>query len=332
MLFKDIKIVGIYLFIIVVGFIASLHFMSYNHDTQNDDVYYLWVEGKRILSKENPYEKILLDGVNRDQDKGYAIYFPLFYLLSALTQILGLKTYSTWIAFWQPVFLLFNIGIALLIFYILYRCKKTLFAIFSVLFWLFNRYTLHGYLASYVDFIPIFLLIFSLLIFRKNKWSSLFLFSFSLAIKHMGIFLVPLYLIWIWQSTDKNSIKEMLIALIIIMSIPVITSFPFILWNARGFFESILYSVTRPVYFFGTISLDGQLGLSGFSAKLPMLFLMSLIYIATIKKEVRMYMGVFLTMLIFVNFNSVLFIQHLCWVLPFVPLSICDFFYQRSSF
>lgn len=319
-------ILSLNLTVIVLGIVASSYFSSSDHDKKTDDIYYLWQEGKRIASGENPYSRILADGEYKDQDKGYAIYFPLFYILSAFTQLIGFKDFPSWISVWQPILLACNLAVALLLLNTLYFRKKIFLAILAALFWLFNRYTLHGYQAAYMDFLPLFFLILSLVILPKAKWLALYVFSLSLALKQLAIFLLPLYLIWVWQASGKHKIKTTLLATCIIVSLPLLVSLPFVFWDARGLAVSLLNSVYRGTYYFGTISLDAQLHLSGWLAKAPMFSLMGLVYFAALKKEVSLYTGAFLVMLSFVDFSSVLFIQHLCWVIPLAFLAVGNFY------
>ncbi len=327
--------------IVVVGIVINIKLLNFwEYNTRGEDIYYTFIEGKRILAGENPYARVLT-GDMRDNDK-YATYFPLFYLLSALTQLLGFQEYSAWISLWRPIFLMFYIGIAGLIFYKLYKNRLLIIGLFAALFWLFNRWTLHVNKIAHLEFISIFFLLLSLIIFPKNKYISLILFSLSLAFKQIAIFLLPLYLIWVWQSSKGNQLKDTLIALLLILSIPVITSLPFISWNAEGFFKSILFSATRnpSVHFasvhFEAMSLDGLIGLKipefvGIKAKLPMLFMMSLVFLSAIKRQIGIYTSVLLIMSVFVDFNSVLFNQYLCWIVPFIPLVICDMIHNNMQ-
>ncbi|MDF5733310.1 MAG: hypothetical protein PUP92_36330, partial [Rhizonema sp. PD38] len=77
--------------IILLGVLVHVLPTFWNYKTdqlgKEEDIYYLWIEGKRILSGENPYARILLSNM-RDNQK-YATYFPLFYIMSYLTQLLG---------------------------------------------------------------------------------------------------------------------------------------------------------------------------------------------------------------------------------------------------
>jgi uncharacterized membrane protein len=317
--------------VIIISIAIAIHAKLWFYDTKanDEDIYYVWVEGKRLLLGENPYNRIS-SGTIRQNSK-YATYFPLFYLLSWFTQLIGWKDYSDWIYFWRHIFLFFNLGIASLIFYIFYHYRLLGIAIFSTLFWLFNRWTLHVTLIAHIDFIPLFFLVLSLIIFRKHKYTSLLLFSISLALKQIAIFLVPLYLIWVWQAAETQRAKKSFIALGVILSIPLAISLPFIVLNAQGFIKSILFSATRnPGGHFNAPSLDAWItqfvpNFVGIKAKLPMLFLMSLIYLSAFQRKIRMYTSTLFIMFVFLDFNSVAFRQYMCWVVPFIPLAICDF-------
>jgi uncharacterized membrane protein len=328
------KLAFIFLFLLIISWLLVYRFLIPVEANQQEDIYYLWLEGKRLLSEENPYARVL-SGNMRENNK-YATYFPLFYIMSYLTQLLGLKNYSDWLNFWHNIFLIFNLGIALIIFYIFYEYGLVLLAFFSALFWLFNRWTLHVTSIAHIDFIPLFFLILSLLIFRRHKWLSLVLFSLSLSVKQIGIFLAPLYLIWIWQSESKSKFIKVLIACAIILSIPLLTSLPFIFWNSEGFFKSILFSATRnPDSHFSALSLDAYIKRNitefvGIKAKIPMLFLMALIYFSALRRQLGMYTSSLLTMSVFINFNSVLFLQYMCWVVPFIPLCVCDQMHEHQ--
>jgi uncharacterized membrane protein len=332
---KTKKILALVCLIITLVSGLIVHTKLWIYDTKAEDIYYTWLEGKRILLGENPYARVLA-GNMRENEK-YATYFPLFYLLSCLTQLFSWREYSQWVYLWRHIFLVFNLGITSLIFYVF--CAQRLFvvAIFSSIFWLFNRWTLDVTKIAHIEFLPIFFLIASLMVFRNNQFISLLLYSISLAFKQIAIFLLPLYLIWAWQSTETGKLRQTLTALGIILSIPVITSLPFIIWNAEGFFKSIAFSATRnPGDHFGANSLDAFITKAvpqfvGIKAKIPMLFLMALIYLTAFQKKIGLYSSSLLTMSIFVDFNSVLFPQYMSWIVPLLPLAIDDFVHSNRE-
>jgi hypothetical protein len=109
-----------------------------------------------------------------------------------------------------------------------------------------------------------------------------------------------------------------------------VTSLPFIIWNAEGFFRSIIFSATRyATNHFKVASFDQLLAedvpnFVGIPAKLPMLFLMALVYIVALRHRMGRYAAALLILSIFVEFNSVLFRQYMTWIVPFVPLAVSD--------
>src|SRR3990172_8715608 len=107
----------------------------------NDDIYFTFLEGDRLLSGVNPYARVL-EGDMGENEK-YATYLPLFYYLSAGIQRLGLVEYAQWVAFWRLVFLIASSWIATKIFLEAWSTRLKAFAVAASLFWLFNRWTLH---------------------------------------------------------------------------------------------------------------------------------------------------------------------------------------------
>jgi len=309
--------------VLVITLEIRIHVKLRKIDTTAYDVYYAWVEGQRILAGENPYERVL-SGDMKYNDK-YATYFPLFYELSALAQAAGLWEYPEWIAFWKIVFSLFRLATAFLLFNEFYRRKLFALAIFASSFWLFNVWALYVLMIAHIDFIPIFFLVLSLLIFRRHRLASYLLFGLSLAIKQIAIFLFPLYLIWAWQSSETKAIREVLVATVSIMIIPLLTSVPFIIWNAEGFFKSVLFSATRaPGGNLGAVTINVFLGLRRIFGRLPMIGMMAFIYYFAGKRRIGMYLSAFLVMVVFVTFNPVFFNHYLIWVAALLPLSLCE--------
>ncbi|HEY9642422.1 MAG TPA: hypothetical protein V6C57_18190 [Coleofasciculaceae cyanobacterium] len=322
------KSIGWLCLLIIIAAAIVVHTDRWNYDTMKgtQDIYYLWQDGQRLLRGENPYARILLGNMNENHK--YPTYFPVFYLLSYFTQLIGLKDYSSWIAVWRYIFLIFNLAIGSLLFYAFGRRQLWLLASFAACFWLFNRWTIYVTKVAQIDFIPICLLVLSLLIFYQHKWASLLLFSLSLGVKQIAIFMVPLYLIWVWQSTSKDQLKTLLLAAAAIASIPLLTSLPFIIWNAESWIKSILFSASRVAENpFNAPSLFKETAGLRF---LPTLVLMILIYVSACKRQIGLYTSALLTLFVFINFNAILFTQYFCWVMPFVPLSLADFLYPHA--
>jgi hypothetical protein len=319
-------------FLLITIAALILHISLWGADKSKQDIYYIWSDGNRIVSGENPYERIL-SGDMRLNDK-YATYFPLFYLLGALTNIIGFASFSDWIVVWQYIFLVFNAGIAFILYYTLYKSDFAFLAICASALWLYNRWTLYISMTAQIDFIPIFFLLLSVVVFNKRMWLSLLLLSCSLAVKQIAIFVVPIYLICIWHLTAGKSKRDMAIAIITIFSVPLLASIPFIFWNAEGFIRSVLFSVTRDSeVFFGAASADQVIRKAlpdfvGFLTRIPLLVLMFLVYIGIVQKKFGIYIGTLLIMVIFVNVNAVVYNQYMAWIIPFVPLVVSEIRYK----
>jgi uncharacterized membrane protein len=299
--------------------------------TRGEDVYYGWVEGQRLQKGENPYARVLTGNL-RDNDK-YATYFPVFYYGSYLTIVAGLDTYEEWIAFWRVIFLLANLGIAGVLFYLPFRRQLWPLALFGPAFWLFNRWTLHVTRIAQIDFLAILPLIISVALFPRRRYLSLLLLSLSIGVKQIGLFLVPLYLIWIWRETAPGKLKHALIAVALVASIPVLTSVPFLIWNPQALVISVVFDAIRnPADHFDVASFDAMIGWVGLLAKAPMVALMLLVFALTWQRHIGRWLTTLLVMAVFVDFSSVLFRQYFVWEAPFIPLAVLDLLQLRVPY
>ena len=296
-------------------------------DLEQQDIFAVFGEGDRLQHGENPYEQILSPNVDMKWNRTIATYFPVFYYLSWFSQEIGLEDYVQWLGFWRVIFLVFNLGIAYILFYVPYhRYNSLTLAIFSALFWLFSRWTLHITMIYHIEFIAIFFLLLSLTLLPKNARLSFLFFGASLAVKQIAIFMIPLYLIWAWQlsKNKEQTIKNFGTLSFLMASIPFLVSLPFLIWNLEGFVKSVLISATRvSESHFGVPSFDMLIGLSGIPAKLPMLGMMIIVFILAWKQKICYYVSALLIMIVFVDFNSVLFRQYMVWIVPLIPLAIC---------
>jgi len=65
-------------------------------------------------------------------------------------------------------------------------------------------------------------------------------------------------------------------------------------------------------------------GFVGIEAKIPMLIMMALVYLIKFRRQISMNIASLLVMIIFTDFNSVLFNQYMCWIVPLIPIALCD--------
>lgn len=326
------------LFLIAAGLLMHISFwFTPANDLVGQDIYYIWLEGKRIIAGENPYARVLASDM-RANDK-YATYFPLAYLFSALVQKLGLSTFSGWLYLWRPLSFLFHLGIVALALNYFYRRGLWLFGFVAAAILLLGRWSLYITQVHHLEFAAIFFLLLSIaLLETKLRW-SLLLFSISLGIKQVAIFLLPLYLLYLWTNGSKDKrISNMSSGLLIILSVPVLTSLPFLIWNAEGFLKSMMFSATR----LGSSHIDGAPSLDvifsqtlpwlvGIKAKLLMLSLMGLTYLSFWREKIGIFASAALVMMVFLYFNSVLFLQYFLWPLTLTLLALVELMPSYSN-
>jgi hypothetical protein len=102
------------------------------------------------------------------ENRKYATYFPLFYEMSALTQLAGYGRYELWIGFYRYIFLACNLAIGFALYALTFSRRAWALSLLVVLFWYFNRWVLKGSQIAALDFIPIFLMVVSLGMFERH--------------------------------------------------------------------------------------------------------------------------------------------------------------------
>lgn len=312
-----------FLVIVFLGVFLGIQF----HDraiTKGMDTYYSWVEGQRILHKENPYSRIH-SGDMRENEK-YATYFPAFYELSALSQYFGLRDLIPWASFWRKVIVLFHVLVSLLIYFSYSALGKKFLGFSFALFWLFYRWSLYDLAAANFEPFPIFFMLISLVYFERYPRLSLLSFGVSLALKQIGIFLAPLYVIWFVKKQQGKYLKNVFLAGFYIALLPVLASLPFLFWDFTGFIKSVFFSATRlAAGHFSSITIDSLFGLEGFLARFPMLVFFFLMYYLAWQYDFGKFSHSLLVMAVFVGYNPVLFPQYFSWMTVFVPFLFYDF-------
>lgn len=310
--------------VLVVAATIAPNATYYRFVDRNADIAFIFRDGLALADGGSPYTRILA-GDMRTNDK-YATYFPLFYGAAALTQLLGLRVYGEWLAFWRVVFAGFDLAIALLLLTVVWRRGLAAFAIFAALFWAWNRWTLFEILVAQIDFIPIFFLLLALVLLERRSDAAMLLLGVSLATKQIAIFLVPLFLVHAWRhAIPELRVRAVVRALLLIGAVPLALSLPFLWAEPEAYLRSILFSATRlPRSHFGAPSIDEVAGLVGLPAKLPMLALMAVVYAYALRGRIGMSMASLLVMSVFVDFNSVLYTHYPCWVVPLLVLAACD--------
>lgn len=322
----------VFLLLAAIGLLLHAHFWLIPADQiQNEDMYYIWLEGKRIAIGENPYARVLAGNL-RDNDK-YATYFPVVYLCSALAYKLGIQNYRDWLYLWRPVSFACHMGIVGLTLGYFQRRGLWFMGIAAASILLLGRWSIYIVRVHHLEFAAIFCLLLSLVLLQTRTKLALLLFGVSLGIKQIAIFLLPLYLIWLWRAYagKQRGIQEFTVGVVLVLVVPCVTSLPFVFWNAEGFFKSVLFSATRLAnsHIDRAPSLDAIFAkdypwLVGLRAKLPMLVIMGLLYLSLLTEKVGIFLASTMVMATFVYFNSVLFLQYFIWPLSLVPFALVE--------
>jgi hypothetical protein len=314
--------------VLLIGAAAvAMHMSLWQDENTGRDIESIYDMSRELGGGVNPYERIL---PGQRSDGKYAIYLPLFYIFGALLQKLGAADYGAWLGVWRVANLASLLGIGALLFGALYRRGLLLAAFFALLYWLFSRWTLYITVNAQIDLPAVLCLVASMLLFRTHRRSALLLLGVSLALKHVAIFIAPLYLCWAWQDARQDRLWHVARTAIWIAALPVAISLPFVFWHPEAFRDSMIYSLSRGAgNHFKVASLDELLrgmypSYTGVPTRIPLIGLMLLIYAGALRRQIPMFIGALFVMAVFIDFSSVVFRQHLTWLVPMVPLALCD--------
>ncbi len=287
------------------------------------DIFAVYTEGDRLSRGINPYARVLEQGGDMRWNLTFPAYLPVMYSLSALIEGIGVTDFLDYLSVLRWFYLAANLGIAYLLFYVPYhRYNALLFGAFSALFWLMNRWVVHITMIYHFDFLALLPFLISLALWPRHRRLSLLLFGLSLAVKHMAIFMAPVYLVWIARTTEKPSLRRLVEGALWMGAVPLLVALPFMVWNLEGFFKSLLISLTRVAEsHFGVPDFATVFTLSGASAKLPMFGLFLLIYGLAWRNRLRPFAAGLFVMAVFLDYNAVLFRQYMVWIVPLIPLA-----------
>jgi uncharacterized membrane protein len=287
------------------------------------DAYYIFLEGKHILAGENPYARIMTGDMRQNQK--YPTYLPPIYLAAAASTGLGLTDYGPWVTFWRYIFMLFELATGCLLYYICYQKMGVLGGIVGGLFWFLSRWNVHSIRMATYDFIPIFCMVLSFWLLPRRKWMSLILFGVSLALKHMDAYLLPLYLIYIWQVAKESRSRALAGAMVAMVGVPLLVSLPYFLAGPEAFLRTLAFPLTRDAAsHVEALSVDTWLKLPGLTARLPLLGMLILIYVLFARRKLPLIAAGLLVMATFIDFNSVLFLQYFSWLVPFILMAVAE--------
>jgi len=320
----------------VLSFFAkSVFFENYLGDR---DIYYQYTEAMKIKEGKDPYERIL--GQDLRLNRKYPTFLPSSYLL--LLALAAPFDYD-FVALTFVVRCLTALFASLAAFVLLKIGREhrvPLLGLAAASLWLFNRWSVYNFAQARLDVLALSCAVFAVYFYRTEAlfWPFL-LMSISLGIKHLGVFVLPLFL---FDSLRERRWGSLCRRMFILLSIPLAFSLPFVLRNPSGFLYSLGFSFTRlpeganigygweviTNRFFGFLltklklvgTFPGTI-LFYLSPRSPLFILSLLLLSFSYLERWGKYLMALVGMLLFLSLNPVLFNQYFIWVMPFILIS-----------
>jgi len=280
-----------------------------------EDIYYVWKEGQQIIQGVNPYQRIV-GGSLRENHK-YPTYLPLSYLFTAATQWLGAKHFEQFIQIWRPINLASHLLLAWLVVKVYLKKRMVAMGCIAGGILLMGRWSAYIVNVQHLEFTSICALISAaLLIGRKPNLSALLL-GLSLSIKHLGVILVPAFLIELMAQIPAAERPGRVILRygLLMLLLPAVTSIPFLITSPDGFLLNMLFSFSRSAASNGQGAGSNVLLLGVDGARIFLVALLGLNFVALAKKSITFWTSCTFGLLIFLQFNPVVFEQYFIWLL-----------------
>lgn len=324
--------------VLLLFFVAYLLFLNNArglNSFDSGDVQRGFQRGLTVLNDQNPYLEFNPDQM-LDQEKVPG-FFPLYFYLMAF--IAKISNYSFVIFLENLRLLVFfcYLGIGSII-YILLRERSKILALFGMIIFMFNRWTVSDVLSLKQDSYVILLLLISLLVLKNHRNFSFLIYGIATAIKHITIFALPIYFVEIITLFQNKKAKktELLLSCILLVAPIIVPSIKYIKETPKNYFNAIIYNLTRSSEGVDNLNrgFDSMLILynqdknqSNFYymlPRLPMLIAFIMLFLVLLTKKINIWQYCTLAYLVFIGFNPVLFGQYYTWFLAFMPLTFVD--------
>jgi len=302
---------------------------------RKEDIYYEYEAAKQLQKGENPYKRILESNM-LENDK-YSTQLPLYFYFLSFVRDLAKDNFSGFIEIFRSILFWSHLAGGFFIYLIFRRINKPFVGYCAALFYCFNVWSLNSFFYLKQDMIAIALLILSFYFFKSKtwRWFSYVLFALSLGIKHIGIFVFPLYLTPLLFKEDSN--KKFGINMALFFLTFIIPTLPLLIDNPRSLINSMLFSLTRsplksqvlfgysellvkydPSYDTGTL-------IQQLLPRLPLLISSVLCTLLLFLRKIPPSSYLFISIMIFAVFNPVIFPQYITWIPPLALISLVDF-------
>ena len=287
------------------------------------DIYNVWEEGKRLAEGVNPYARIIGKSL-RDNDD-YPTYLPLSYFFVALLQRLGIKDFPDFIGVWQTINLACHLGIGLLTFHVYNRERKPISGLIACSVLLLGRWSAYIIEVQHLEFSAILAILAAGHQLNRRPTVSALLFGLSLCIKQVGIIVLPCFLMGLQAQRPPRAASRTISRwqyTLLALALPLVISLPFLFDHATGFLLNIAFTATRDSSDHGLATGSRMILLSVDATRILMVGLMVMNWIAQAREHVNFWFASTLTLLIFLQFNPVIFAQYSIWLASFLLVSL----------
>jgi len=286
----------------------------------DSDIYNVWKEGRKLSEGVNPYTRIIGQSM-RDNDN-YPTYLPLTYLFSAWLHRRGIEEFPDFIRIWRGIGLSCHLGLGLLTFHIYNRQHKPLAGLIAMSVLLLGRWSAYIIDVQHLEFPAVLAIVAACHQLNRRPWLSALLLSLSLSIKHIGILLLPCFLLGlnaeaVGLSTQARWFRAVRYCLIA-FALPVALSLPFYFNSQEGFLLSMLFSASRGTSSHGIATGSEMILLSVDNTRLLMGGLFVMAWITQARQRMNVWFACTLTLLIFLQFNPVVYAQYYIWITAFL--------------
>jgi uncharacterized membrane protein len=282
---------------------------------QDQDIYNVWEEGQQIIRGINPYARIV--GRSLRENDNYPTYLPLSYLFTATIQWLGAERFEQFIQIWRPVNLASHLWLVWLVLCTYLKKRQVVMGFVAASIVALGRWSAYIVDVQHLEFTAISPLIAAGMLINRRPVISAILLGLSLSIKHLGIILVPAFLIQFAANTaSRNQRNRALIRYgLLLIALPALISTPFIFTSPDGFLLNMLFSASRFASSHGPGTGSNVLlpGLDG--ARLFLGALLVVTFMAQAQKKINFWTSCAFSILIFLQFNPVVFGQYFIWLL-----------------
>jgi len=334
----EIMSVGLILFFGLIVFSNNTFDFSFY---RNGDVHRGFLRGIDVWAGVNSYESF--NPTNMLTQEKVPGFFPLYFYVMAFFAWISNFSFIQFIDTLRFFTFIFYSALGILIYLNLRKYGKLL-AVFGMVIFMFNRWTVFDVISLKQESYVLLLLLLSLLTLSKNKYFSFFLFGCALGIKHLAILIAPLYIYHIYLDylsvkLSKKFFTKYLFSILLCLSPILIPSIWYLRQNPQKMLNAILFNATRQPesevvsnYIVGldkTLVLYNQDYSNTFLLMLPrfpLIIVLVIINIFLFSGHLNKWSYSFLTFLAFVSFNPVLFGQYMMWLFLFVPFIIGTLF------